>query len=361
MHYSEACKLYAPELSILQRRNIMKKVLLFLLLLCMVTAMIFAVSCGKTDEENAKAGILAAADEILKEAWYVCKLPAEPGNGWSYEYDDDGNVINAADDNGNALTLEYDEDGKLIKYELISDGKTSLKNEYTYNKKERTVSCKGMNYTSVTYYDESWRKTKISSYDKDGDLEMEFAYEYDNRGNMTKLSFCYDMEEYTRKGYNTFEYDKDGNKIKESTYDENGEARGYNTYEYYDDGSYIKKAYVTGGELSSITKYDKDGNKIKESHYNTVLHCEENGKRTKSLFYNADGEIEQYITYEYDENGNLIKQSRYDADDKLKESKTYEYDESGNLIKTSNLVMPGTIIRDNIFDYKKQEQTLLFF
>ena len=96
----------------------MKKALSILLLLCMAAAMMFAVSCGKTDTE----------------------VKGEPKT--VYEYYENGNVKKSSDyDAKGSLKKQsyYDTEGKLSGY-------------------------------SVYEYDENGKKTKSSGYDAEGNL-----------------------------------------------------------------------------------------------------------------------------------------------------------------------------------------------
>lgn len=108
-----------------------------------------------------------------------------------------------------------------------------------------------------------------------------------------------------------------------------------------------------------ITECDENGNRVKETHYDdaecSILLCEveydENGNLTVQTLYNADGSIEEWYEYEYDKNGKTIKETVYNADDSIKYWIENEYDEYGIWIKANSYDANGT----NFVDYSLKE------
>lgn len=139
--------------------------------------------------------------------------------------------------------------------------------------------------------------------------------------------------------YNSkFEYDAEGKKIKEVQYKaEDGSLYGEISFEYDVDGNLVKEE---GDYWIYTYEYDENGNLIAQ---NTEL----KDFSTKTIFeYDADGkkisghekgerlgeEFTREYTFEYDADGKLVKKIWYWQDGTVTTTE-YEYDADGNLIK----------------------------
>lgn len=128
----------------------------------------------------------------------------------------------------------------------------------------------------------------------------------------------------------SYEYDEDGNLVKESHYDEDGALQ--EAYEYN-----------RNGLLTKINYYNPDGTFWKVEEY------DENGYLVRQNFYDPDGVFDFYWISEYDENGNAVLKKEYDADGEFTYYYINEYDENGNKRKASGYQADGTL--ENVFEY----------
>ena len=126
------------------------------------------------------------------------------------------------------------------------------------------------------------------------------------------------------------EFNKEGNFEEAIYYDFDGSIFEESTYEYDEEGDLVKEISLdpAGVYLKSTYeyKYDQAGNQVEK------------------IVYNTDGSKNDLYTYEYDEARNLVKEIRYSPDGSIFEESTYEYDEAGNLVKE--------IVHDIPFDFK---------
>jgi len=152
---------------------------------------------------------------------------------------------------------------------IISGGSSSSKN----NSSSSSIDNGGSNKKEVIL--SAFMTTVV--YNTNGDVTgtgtNRYEYEYDSKGNQTKI-ITYNAD----KIIGITEYDSNGNQTK------------INSYIYNADGSII----IT--EIISEYEYDSKGN------------------NTKIINYNADRNITGIAEYEYDSKGNQTKQVNYDAD-----------------------------------------------
>ena len=130
--------------------------------------------------------------------------------------------------------------------------------------------------------------------EKSSDSSTE-KFTYDDKGNLIG------SVEYSITKSFVYEYDSNGNKIKEND----------TSYEYDANGNMVVMRYkdFLDREAKTVYEYDASGNQIKE------------------IQYSGDGTVEQENYYEYDANGNKIKMWNDFS------NSTYEYDANGNMIK----------------------------
>ncbi|MBR6695630.1 MAG: protein kinase [Oscillospiraceae bacterium] len=286
-----------------------------------------------------------------------CNPDGEIETYWLYEYDANGNRIKESYYNAdNTLRFtrvyEYNVSGDKL-YETIYDSNGMLYCSYKYDANGNRVkedTYKGgsvyLNNNVIPEYDLNGNKAKEKYLREDGTLDYYYTYEYDSDGNLIKES-CYFGNGMLDHVY---EYDSNGNKIKENRYFGNGTLN--DVYEYDSNGNKIKESrYYSDGTLNYylIYEYDSDGNKIKESSYNEegafIYYCtyeyDLNGNKIKQSYYDSDGTLDWYLIYEYDSNGNLIKESWYNDNGVLYD--VSEYDSKGNEIKESRYYSDGTL------------------
>lgn len=76
-------------------------------------------------------------------------------------------------------------------------------------------------------------------------------------------------------------------------------------------------------------EYDANGNLLRYLTYNVKY-----GKRTLEILYDAAGNVQKRVTYEYNNEGKKVRESTYDASDNLTGYITYEYIKANNGTKT---------------------------
>jgi len=114
-----------------------------------------------------------------------------------------------------------------------------------------------------------------------------------------------------------YEYDDTGKQIKWNRFNEKNEIAGWTEYQYDSEGNKIKEiSYYSDGTASSIKEYDEKGNEIK------VIFYYEDGTIEWWAEYTSDGRYVKYVVYEedgsrsesdYDRNGELRITTYYDA------------------------------------------------
>ena len=193
----------------------------------------------------------------------------ETDTEFTYKYDKNGNLLESR----GYVFYEDNEDGKPTEVEV---------NKYTYDSKNRkqTSSEQGRYSAIVTdssfYYDGKGRLIRVASEDN---MEDKFIreYTYDSKGRVVKE--IYENQEFSRS--TEYEYNN----------------KGYLTYEKYTDTDYENCA-------TSVYEYDKYGNRVKDTNtgfYGDVSTYEysytEMGEWLSTTMTDPDGE--QYV---YDPN-----------------------------------------------------------
>ncbi|ARC84676.1 RHS repeat-associated core domain protein [Clostridium argentinense CDC 2741] len=321
----------------------------------------------------------------------------EENNQATYDYDIYGNKIYEKLPSGVIYTYEYDSVNRPIKKYIkkSEDVNAVLLEEYEYEI-VNTVKGIGTKKAIKTYLDESNyiktyvitdykdREVKVinsdgTAYAKSYDALGNIAYERDARGNtsyykyngLNKISSRYEALEdedgdvkYIYKG---FEYDKNGNLIKETMgkdlvfSGEIPEEIFEKNYEYFKDGM-LKAEHDNEGRGKEY-EYDKDNNLSKEFSYienegDFIIIGYANNKlglpfkkyeyiKKCDIYGNniSDKTLMDIMTeYEYDKNGNLISETKgsgnkitYSYDNKnrkISESKTL-IDENGNKVEAA--------------------------
>lgn len=245
-----------------------------------------------------------------------------------YEYDGNGRKVYSADGchpEGSIdgwCKYEYNEDGKII--HETRGGSDSVNNfcnytcDYEYNILGNLIS--STSYSSVTAltitseYDSNENKTKETSSDPNSGKTTLYEYEYGSNGKLIKTTQTTDALTIIIQ---EAEYDNNGNKLEEKTYNYDGSICTWHEYEYDSIGNEIKHiCYSSDGSIyfRHEREYDNDGNIIKE------------------ISYNNDDSIDFVNEYRYNDNGYLVLLSQ-DSGGGLVVGAEYEYDEDGNKIK----------------------------
>ena len=130
-----------------------------------------------------------------------------------------------------------------------------------------------------------------------------FAYEYDEKGNITKVTYDEGNDGKIER-IETLEYDENGNRTKHINTNGDGKIIYVNTVEYDEKGNKIKDTVDFNGDgkvdTSYYYEYDEKGNEIKmtvddngdgKPDFIGVKEYDANGKRTRVTSYDGNGKI----------------------------------------------------------------------
>lgn len=357
--------------------------------------------------EYSKTGFKAVA--TYNEDWKAIKNERFDENGtpvYVTEYDGNGNTIRSTnyDENGKpswSYGYEYDEDGKKIKETSYKeDGSISMIYRYEYDEKgnltkeARYDETETLRAYEVYEYDENGYVLKMTQYNAGG-VKTGYTEYFENTTYANKYAGRRRTESYFSDGSLSYiyEYNKNGKTTKSENYSSNGKLWSAEEYEYDDDRRVKKLSYDSERKLTgytvyeydenyilSETSYDSDGNKTKYTEYvektsyynrgddtyqkiekyeNGALtsrdeyEFDENGKRTKLISYDGNGNKTGYTEYVviktnrngYESEGSYIKASEnYDEAGKTTGRTEYEYDENANKTKVSRYAGDGKLI-----------------
>ena len=201
-----------------------------------------------------------------------------------YEYDSDGNQIRVLLGHEDRLwTYKYDDSGNLIEEVSYKNGVIISHEKYEYDedgRKIKSLACFGerSKTVSVYQYNDYGNLTMESTYSYYGEKVNKIGclYEYDRGGNLIRRTFS---KEDVFNGAEEYMYDTSGNLANEASYDEEGNTLWINGFDYDENGNMIKET-----TLSYIKKceYDKLNNK------------------TKEIYYLTDGGIAYYVEWTYE-------------------------------------------------------------
>lgn len=219
---------------------------------------------------------------------------------------------------------EYDKDGNIINEKSYADGELSYETRYEYSKdgvRIKEEEYNGDNQLDYLYeYNEKGDQIRYENYE-DGVLDYgyTYTYEYDKDDNvLVREEYGLDR---TYKGCEKYEYDKDGNEIRYENYDYANNLTSYTVSEYNKNGDITsRKEYDSYGDLQySYTykyKYHENGEIKKEERYvddvlSRIYEYDEYGFETAWEEFDDQGESSYRYEYEYDEYGNYTEAKGY--------------------------------------------------
>lgn len=201
----------------------------------------------------------------------------------------------------------FSEENEQVNVGTDSEVEDNISYSEQYNNEEIKV-CKRINYYNsygelYTYeIPEYVDDLEVGGtwYSSDGNAALNYKYEYDEWGNITKeISFNIDGSEHDRSEY---EYDEYGNKQLERDIS-NGKIDNYYEFEYDENGN-----------CTLEQRYNVYGTK----QYHFVNEYDNLNRKIKSIWYNDySGDKTHYIEYEYDEWNNCINEFWYKSDGTL--------------------------------------------
>lgn len=174
----------------------------------------------------------------------------------------------------------------------------------------------GDGYVDAIGYNQYGDLTRWVSYNSNGDVLYDNVYE--------------------------FEYDADGNKLKEKSYvdgkfqseteyalDKDGNSYPVRTVSYQENGEYYENLYDQEGNLISVMSYDADDNLVFQYFSEYALDSDGNSYEVKYTEIDADG---AKLIVEYNEYGDPVSRLMYNADGSLESEDAwfYEYDAEGD-------------------------------
>ncbi len=176
-------------------------------------------------------------------------------------------------------------------------------------------------------YDAQRIQQGITCYDAAGTQVAHVDYEYDEDGRMLVGNGGYDFSNgiFSRVEYG---YDGSGRKIEQNEFDVlSGEQIGRSTFSYEGEGEDCVRredVYDAAGNLESYWtyEYDRDGNRVRatayspdgEVKYDWYYEYDGAGNRVRYEAFFGDGTLYETAEWEYDEDGTLLKDIRYDGD-----------------------------------------------
>lgn len=205
---------------------------------------------------------------------------------FTYQYDDQGRVVEYTDQNKNRVINSYDNEGNLI-CENYGDSYC----DYIYEKNLCTqMICyrDGKAYYRDIYeYNESGKRTAMFSY-YDGELSYSQMWEYDSKGNVVAEG-RQDKNYPEHSHSSTFEYSENGLLMLEKHYSYNEEMVAEVVYEYNARGDMISQTFIEYGEERRRNQYsyDSEGKSV-------LLECFYQGER----FISAQIEFERVAVSE---------------------------------------------------------------
>ncbi|MDD4151812.1 MAG: DUF6531 domain-containing protein, partial [Candidatus Gracilibacteria bacterium] len=299
-----------------------------------------------------------------------------------YEYE--GNFetpIKTTKSNGLVIENNLDEKGNVIKTKVFN-GNEILETTYEYNNMGQLVKTINPNGLKTSLEYQNGNLVKISK--KDSSLlaifssSLDTSFTYDNAGNILSVTdangntksinyneFNQIIKTISSEGIiNSFEYDNNGNQIKQNQKVDNNDVNISKTYDILD--KIIEINTPISKDKTSKTKYEYDNNEnikkiiysngsVKEFFYN------EFDKLTKTIFEGIE------INYVYDNAGNITKiidakgnsktlkyglfNQVIKITDELGNITNLTYDLSGNVIEIEVLSNNGKLLSKQEKDY----------
>ena len=241
---------------------------------------------------------------LLNERGQIGQLADAVGRAVQYRYDDEGNLTRVIGPNSTTASFVYDDEGQLTSQTDANGLRTQFSYEGEFGQLETVTDARG----------------------------NELRYEYDSRGNLSKILYEDDSSE-------TFEYNDAGEVEKYNN------RRGQEITYRYENGQIVDK--TVGGDTSITYSYDSRGN----------LERVINGQSETQMAYDASDRLEKityptgrFLEFDYDnadrrtrladQDGNVVNYA-YDGAGRLKMLVDgsdalivdYGYDASGRLAR----------------------------
>lgn len=184
--------------------------------------------------------------------------------------------------------------------------------------------------------------TKERTFLSDNSLLFDIAYHYDGAGRLMEINRTSPQKELDAR--NVFEYDKNGNRIKQTSYNGDGTVSYYLQYFFDPHGNNIKKEWFQGGKIPDFVwtyRYDKNNNMIEMNWVEPDGRLKRQQKfsydrKNRLIFQTAQMTGQTNIfkrKYVYDKKGRLAEELWNDGGDEYPNSYRYAYDAIGSQIR----------------------------
>ena len=273
--------------------------------------------------------------------------------------------------NGKALKIfdhAYDKKNNIHYYKYY-DYKEELTSttEERYNQDGnliRKVKNDGDQSSTILWeYDENGNEIRESLYAPDGTIQNQHTYEYDRNGN--RIRHIYSGENVDKPSMLEYVYDDDGNHIKTIHYNSDGNIIETTEYEYDANGNTQRYVdYAADGNIAYITEYEYDDrNHTKRIRYDAdgrrcfEIEYDKDGHTLRNVIYGSDGTILFRTEYEYDDHGNKISYI-YCVHEQLIDHFTYQYDQKGRMILSKCYYSSGELCYTQKMAYDTDGNTI---
>lgn len=264
----------------------------------------------------------------------------------------DEGIQNASETEELQIRKEYIiENTVVLQKNTYYEGNPQFKYEYTYDADGNVIKeiWDGGDFYSCyeATYDSHGNATEIKYYNRNNELENIYKTVYNEMDDVVSQIYCNAKGEM----YLQYEYiySAPGCVLYINKYNQELTAGVKNVEYSYDDMQHqvSKKIYNDDGSLwfSGNYEYDNNGNMIKEEGYY------EDSEYVEKYVYNDQGQVIElhhgahyyrgsydtyYYTYEYDEQGNLIRENKIEPDFQI--CTEYTYDVFGNVLREDELI-----------------------
>lgn len=214
--------------------------------------------------EEYSSGMTAYYDVDIDDSGRVAQasygVPGYRSATIDYSYDSQGRLIEANDHEYTMNTYSYDDSGMLSKVSTKYDTYSA-----SYDNGLLSSVTDGSGMASTCVYDAEGRLSSLT----DGSISYE--YDYDDAGRLSAESLC--AEGGGDPIVTTYEYDQDGNLVRLTSTGATSEFSGGDIQAEYDDEGRITSVSAPGFGLDEEFSYDENGNLLEVS-------CSRNGSST---------------------------------------------------------------------------------
>jgi len=197
----------------------------------------------------------------------------------------------------------------------------------------------------------------IEGYIRTGEFDM--GLEYAKKGyEMTGDERLKEKIEMIESGNITA---SNGWEMRSEYYDGGGKLTGYTIYLYCLQGLQYSVYYRADGSIEEKNEYqfDENGNCVRLDSYDengillsyVVNEYDENGNSFCGYVYDGNSNLMRYDIDEFNESGNLVRRNYYDENNNLTSYDTLEYDERGNCVRRNEYTKSGNLYRYSIYEY----------